>query len=355
LRAQRANQMNKSKKSTILPKAQRTTCISSSMKTRTYPMTYVEQYRPEHLPQLQALINAHMSTLVPGWALAEAFIASRLQRDPGEYVVDPWVTARVTLCAIERQRVVAAAHLLRYGSGVEVGADYHNVGEIAWLVAWPKASEAAAAVLAAAREHFARWGVAVGWALETCLPAGPFAGVPDVWPHIAAALSAAGYRPDPSAAREEALYAGYLDQIAPPGAPPIDGLSIQRATGRFGARFVADLDGLEVGDCDCVSDLTEGDALPALRGWGELAELEVREPWRGRGIGARLARHAAAWLRLGGCTRIVLSVAAEDEAAGAGRFYQNLGWNPLVRFQRGWGMPLKQENQHEGIHDVQHS
>src|SRR5688500_14766336 len=126
-------------------------------------MISIEQYRPEHLPQLQALINTHMSTLVPGWALPEAFIAGRLQRNPGEYVVDSWVTTRLTLCAIERQRVVAAAHLLRYGSGVEVGADYHHVGEIAWFIAWPEAAKAAAAVLAAAREQFARWGVAEGW------------------------------------------------------------------------------------------------------------------------------------------------------------------------------------------------
>lgn len=301
-------------------------------------MTYIEHYRPEHLPQVQALVNVHMGALVPGWALPEAAIASRLERNPGEYVVDPWVTARATLCAIERQRVVAAAHLLRYGGGAEVGANHRNVGELAWLVAWPEASDATAVVLAAAHEQLARWGVAEGWALETCLPEGPFAGVPDTWPHIMAALTAAGYRPGPQAAREEALYAGQLDQIPSPGAPPIEGLSIRRSTGRFGARFTASIGEQALGDCDCIADLTDGGGLPALRGWGELSELEVREPWRDRGIGAWLAGHAAAWLRLGGCSRIVLSVAAEDEAAGAGRFYQRLGWSPLVRFQRGWVM-----------------
>jgi GNAT superfamily N-acetyltransferase len=160
--------------------------------------------------------------------------------------------------------------------------------------------------------------------------------VPDVWPHIVAALSAAGYRPDPNAAREERIYGGYLDQIPPPGAPPIAGMTIRRVVGRFGARFIAEVGGQEAGDCDCVADLTEGGALPALRGWGELAEIEVREPWRNRGVGTWLARHAAAWLRLGGCSRAVLSVAAEDEANGAGRFYERLEWKPMVRLQRGW-------------------
>jgi hypothetical protein len=61
---------------------------------------------------VQTLINAHLSALVPGWALPESYIASKLQRDPGEYVVDPWVIGRTTLCAIERQGVVAATHLL---------------------------------------------------------------------------------------------------------------------------------------------------------------------------------------------------------------------------------------------------
>ena len=100
-----------------------------------------------------------------------------------------------------------------------------------------------------------------------------------------------------------------------------------------------------MGECDCVSDLTDGGVLPALHGWGELAELEVREPWRNHGIGAWLVRHALAWLRLGGCTRIVLTVAAEDEAAGAGRFYRRFGWDALVRFQRGWALVFKQEQQ----------
>jgi GNAT superfamily N-acetyltransferase len=302
-------------------------------------MTSIELFQPTHLPQVQTLVNAHMSALVPGWALPEYYIASRMQRDPGEYVVDPWVAARVTLCAMERQRVVAVAHLLRYGNRDEVGPAYRNNAEIAWLLAWPEAAKHTAALLKAVGDQFGRWGSAEVWALETCLPAGPFAGVPDAWPHIAAALAGAGYRCDPSMARNEALFGGPIAQIELPP-PPIDGLTIRRSIGRFGTCFTAQLDGQSVGECDCLSDLTDGGVLPALRGWGELAELEVREPWRNRGIGAWLVQHALAWLRLGGCTRIALSVAAEDEAAGAGRFYRRFGWDALVRFQRGWVLTL---------------
>jgi GNAT superfamily N-acetyltransferase len=307
-------------------------------------MPYIEHFQPNHLLQLQALVNTHLSALVPGWALPETYIASQLQRDPGEYVVDPWVTARVTLCAIERQRVVAVAHLLRYGSGVEVSPAYRNIGEIAWLLAWPDAADHAAAMLKAASDQFVRWGVSEAWALETCLPAGPFAGLPDAWPHIALALTSAGYRRNPLVARDEAIFGGSIEQVGRP-TPPFAELRVQRTTGRFGTHFSATLDGQIVGDCECVSDLTAGGALPALRGWGELAELEVREPWRNRGIGTWLVQQALAWLRLGGCSRIVLSVAAEGEMAGAARFYQRFGWDALARFQRGWVLSFIQENE----------
>jgi hypothetical protein len=39
---------------------------------------------------------------------------------------------------------------------------------------------------------------------------------------------------------------------------------------------------------------------------------------------------------LAGCNRIVDSVAEDDEAAGAGRFYRRFGWNVLVREIRSW-------------------
>jgi len=318
-------------------------------------MAQIELFQPAHLPQMQALVNAHLSTLAPGWALPEQYIASRLQRDPGEFIVDLWVTARVTLCAIERQRVVAAAHLLRYGSGVEVNGAYRNAGEIAWFLAWPDASQAATALLEAANRQFGRWEISTAWAWQGALPASVFAGVPDVWPHIAAALATAGYRPDRDAAREEAVYGGRLDQIPPPADPPIAGMTIRRSTGLFGTRFTAAIDGQDAGYCDCVSDLTEGGALPALHGWAELAELEVRESWRNRGIGAWLVQQAAAWLRLGGCDRIILAVAAEDEAAGAGRFYERHGWRALVRLQRGWMLATRTSPEQEGSDHAQHS
>ncbi|MFL5802472.1 MAG: GNAT family N-acetyltransferase [Roseiflexaceae bacterium] len=132
------------------------------------------------------------------------------------------------------------------------------------------------------------------------------------------------------------IYGGRIDQIGPPAAPPMAGLTIQRTAGSFGTRLTALLEDQPIGYCECVPDLTAGGAVPALRGWAELAELEIEPAWQRRGIGTWLVQHAVAWLRFGGCDRIVLAVTAESEAAGADRFYRRFGWNRLVRQERGW-------------------
>lgn len=294
----------------------------------------VQSFVPEHLPHVQQLINVHLSAMVPGWALPEAFIASRMQREPGQYIIDPWVTERVTLCAVEHHRVLAAAHLLRYGFGPEVGADYRGTGDIAWFLAWPEDPEAAIVILRAARDQFAAWGVTREYAWDSGLPVGPCVGIPDAWPHISDALIAAGFQPDRK--RDEAAYGGRLTPIPLPSDPPVPGLSVRRIVRARGVSFVALVEGQEVGRCACIPDLTLGGALPALGGWAELTEMGVQEQWRGHGIGTWLLRHAVEWLRLSSCERIVLAIAADDEAAGAGRFYQRFGWDALVREQQGW-------------------
>src|SRR5690242_4339907 len=119
----------------------------------------IEPFQQEHLDQVQGLINAHLGTLAPGWALPQSFIANRLHRNPGEFVVDPWVRERLTLCVLVKQRVVAVAHLHRFGTGPEIGSFYQGAGDIAWFLFWPDAQESANSLLTAARRQFASWGV----------------------------------------------------------------------------------------------------------------------------------------------------------------------------------------------------
>src|SRR5215470_15245545 len=99
------------------------------------------QVRPFHRrdrDQLTDLVNAHAAAVVPGQGVSVAAMLSHLEREPGEFIVDPWVAERVTLVAEQDNRVVAAAHLLRYGAEENVGALYRGSGEIRWLVFWPE-------------------------------------------------------------------------------------------------------------------------------------------------------------------------------------------------------------------------
>lgn len=295
---------------------------------------YVREFEREQLPRLLELINLHLSAVMPGWALTGEFLEEHLERDSTEPVTDPWVVERTTLCVLEQERMRAAAHLLRYGDTEEVGEALRGVGEINWLLTEPGHSQAAQAVLAASQE----WLVAREvrreelWGGGMFVPA--FCGVPDAWPHVISALEAAGYRPDSE--RCEALYGGLISSVPEPGEPPIARLEARRSIGTFGPRFSAVLNGEELAYCEYVSDLTRSGTLPALHGWAELAEIEVRERWRNQGIGSWLLGHATSWLRLADCDRVVLSVTADDEANGAGRFYSHFGWDVFVREVRSW-------------------
>ena len=100
----------------------------------------VRPFRRPDREQLTALVNAHVQAVVPGVSVPVNTVLSQLERDPGEFIVDPWVAERATLVAEQRGRVVAAAHLLRYGTDEDVGEAYRDSAEINWLLFWPEAS-----------------------------------------------------------------------------------------------------------------------------------------------------------------------------------------------------------------------
>jgi hypothetical protein len=125
-------------------------------------------------------------------------VMSQLERDPGEFIVDPWVAERAALVAQQRGRVAAAAHLLRYGQGEDVGDAYRDAGEIAWLLYWPQATywpdsaEAADALVSACLAQLRRWGVS-RWYADGALPAPGVYGVPEQWPHVRELYERAGF------------------------------------------------------------------------------------------------------------------------------------------------------------------
>jgi len=79
--------------------------------------TQIRPFSRRDRDQVTALVNGHIAAVVPGASVSVHALLSHLEREPGEFIVDPWVEERVTIVAEQRDRVVAAAHLLKYGQG----------------------------------------------------------------------------------------------------------------------------------------------------------------------------------------------------------------------------------------------
>jgi ribosomal protein S18 acetylase RimI-like enzyme len=116
--------------------------------------------------------------------------------------------------------------------------------------------------------------------------------------------------------------------------PPVEGLTVRRLLASSASAFGAYLGDRRVGFVEVQSDLTEGGTLSRLAGWGEMWNAEVEEELRRRGIGSWLYGQAAEWLRLGGVTRLIDSVA--DDEPELLTFLQAIGFRELTRTARGW-------------------
>lgn len=293
----------------------------------------IRPFRRSDREQVTELVNAHVGAVLPGVSVSVNAVMSQLEREPGEMVVDPWVVERTTLVVEEHERVVAAAHLLRYGDEERVGEWYRNLGEIRWLVCMPERDPAGTALMAAVVRQFEAWGVA-RQASGISLPAPACYGVPDCWPHLRALLVEAGFE---HKGRIELVLVADVAALPSAGPPPIDGLVVRRemggpmlATTLFGAWLGDDLTGF-VSLC---SDLTNGGALSRLAGWGDLDTLSVEPAFRRRGVATWLIGHAADWLRLGRCERVIAYATADQEDVVA--FLAAMGWRLLVRVESGW-------------------
>ena len=287
--------------------------------------------RPDR-DQLTELVNVHIAAVVPGWALPVSALLAQFEREPAQAVVDPWVIERRTLVAIVRDRVVAGAHLKRYAADARVSPDYYGAGEIAWLLAWPRQTEAALALARACTAQLDDWEVRRQWA-DGALPTPATFGIPAAWPHVRTVIEAAGFSDDEG--RTEVLLAGDLETVRDPDEPPLKGLTVRRDVDNLAVRFSAVLDGQIIGYVNVRDDLTRGGTLSRLRGWAGMHEQFVEPAYRRRGVGTWLVRHAVSWLRLGGATRI-LATWAEELDAGSLAFLQHFGWHEIGTTRRGW-------------------
>jgi GNAT superfamily N-acetyltransferase len=317
----------------------------------------VRPFRRGDRDQLTSLVNAHLAAVVPGMGVSVATVLGQLEREPGEFIVDPWVRERVTLVAVEHDRIAAAAHLLRYASGERVGPDYRNSGEIRWLLFWPEgpasenanwtdATRAAELLITACVGRLEEWGVSSIVAGGE-LPAPGVYGVPEQWPHIRALYERAGFR---HSGHTEVLYLIGVEEVPAPAEPPLAGLRVRRSVGLNGTRLSAVCPGDEQGD-DQVAGYIEveifeaGERLPRPGRWADIGNLHVAEEYRRRGVATWLLAQTAQWLRLAQVDRL-LDYAWLEGTDSTGQNYDGYrafltasGFRELTRSARGWTRP----------------
>ena len=307
----------------------------------------VRPFRRADRDQLTRLVNAHAEAVVPGMSVSVNTVLGSLERQPGEFIVDPWVSERVTLVAEQRSRVAAAAHLLRYYPDDRAGPAYRDAGEIRWLLYWPAApagnpfwpdvTGAAEALTAACTEVFGRWGVTRRYASGE-LPVPGVYGIPQQWPHIAALYRRAGFA---HTGHTEVVYLAPVEDLPSPGLPPLDGLAVSRSVGINGCRLSAVLGEEVIGYIE-TEILDRGERLSRPGGWADVGNLHVAAGYRRRGVGSWLLGQAADWLRLAQVTRL-LDYARLEGSDPTGQSYDDyraflpaVGFRELTRTARGW-------------------
>ena len=301
--------------------------------------TQVRPFSRDDREQITTLINAHISAVVPNVSVSVPGLLSQIAREPGEFIVEPWVVERRTLVAEQSGRIVAAAHLVRYGRDEKVSADYRDVGEIRWLVCWPAATswpEAAAAGEALASgclSQLQRWGVSRCFA-DGSLPAPGVFGVPEQWPHIRALYEKAGFRHD---GRTEAVFLALIADLPRPGPPPLADMTEVRTVGVNGTRFSAVVGGRVLGYIEVDISLDTADRMSRLSGWADVGNFHVEEANWHQGVGTWLMATAGEWLRMGGVDRLLGYASTEDTAYAA--FLQQVGFRVLTRTIRGHVKP----------------
>ena len=307
----------------------------------------VRPFRRSDRDQLTDLVNAHAAAVIPGLGTSVSAALSALEREPGEFIEDPWVSERVTLVAEQANRIAAAAHLLRHYSDERAGLAARGVGEIHWLLFWPEApagnpywpdsQPAADALMAACIRQLAAWGVTRQEAGGE-LPVPGVYGVPEQWPHISALYERAGFT---HAGHTEIIYFAKIENLRGHAEAPIAGLSSHRAVGMNGTRLSAMLGDDAIGYIE-VEIFDAGERLPRNGRLAAVGNLHVAELYRRRGVGTWLLSQAAEWLSAADVDRLLDYAWLEGIDPGGGdyaddrAFLPAAGFQELTRTRRGW-------------------
>lgn len=312
----------------------------------------VRRFRRSDREQLTQLVNAHAAAVVPGMSASISTVLGSLERQPGEFIEDPWVSERVTLVAGQRGRIEAAAHLLRYFPDERAGDGARGVGEIRWLLFWPEApagnpcwpdaTTAAEALMDACTGQLQEWGVTRQHAGGE-LPVRSVYGVPEQWPHVAALYERAGFT---HAGHTEIIYLARVEELPRPAGAPVAGLSVRRTVGTNGTRLSAVLGQDVIGYIEA-EIFEEGERLSRRGGWADIGNLQVIRPFRRRGVGSWLLGQTADWLSAAGVDRLLDYAWLEGTDPGGQdysdyrAFLPRAGFRELTRTRRGWSRVLE--------------
>jgi GNAT superfamily N-acetyltransferase len=308
----------------------------------------VRAFRRADRQQLTDLVNGHAAAVVPGLGVSVAAMLNELERQPGEYIVDPWVSERLTLVAEQNERVVAAAHLLRYAGDERVSPPYRNAGEITWLLFWPEgprisspywtdATNAAEKLMAACIGQLEGWGV-TSQSASGDIPVFGVYGVPEQWPHVRALYERAGFS---YSGHTELVFLAAVEDLLCPADPPIAGLKLRRSVGLNGTRLSAVLAEEVIGYIE-VELRDEGERVARRGGWADIGNLWVAEKHRRRGVASWLLGRAAEWLRLAHVDRLLAYTYLEGrDPTGQGydedrAFLRASPFIEVTRTMRGW-------------------
>jgi hypothetical protein len=192
---------------------------------------------------------------------------------------------RVTLVAEQRGRVAAAAHLLRYGDGAEVGGVLPRCWGDPVAAAlpdapfWADASAADYAVAVAAVTFLTRSGASRLYVDCALLAQGVY-GLPRSGPMCTPFSTG----PDSTPVTDRDRVPRRRASASQESRRPSPGLSLTRTLGSNGTRFSALLDGDVVGYVEVEG--RNGDAGCAVQhdGWADIGNLHVQEPHRRRRI-----------------------------------------------------------------------
>ncbi len=289
----------------------------------------VREFSRSDRDQLTALVNLHVSSVLPGVALSTNVVLSQLEREPGELIVDPWVVQRCGLVAVQDEAVVGACLLHRFGADQKVREGYRSAAEIRWLVVAPMAVEAGERLLGAALDRARSWAPSRIYA-DGVLPAPGCYGVPDSWPHVRSLLVGAGF--DGPDRTETVLVARCGDLVG----HHVGGAEVHRSVGVLGARF--DL----VGDRGHLGYIEVGEIDQALARsttattWTDVGNLFATESHDLESVMPALLSAAADWLLLGGVERLIDYYADDVHPPEYLAILHRLGFVPLTTNERGW-------------------